>query len=396
MIEIACPNCQKRYRLDDKFAGKKAKCKQCGAVLVIKAPTAGSTKPANPTPPNQAAAPADRVAKPNAKSRAAAIPPVVPVELVSPVQPAAPDHSDADIPTATAIPTATEIPTAIPVSDDPFAEIPFAEVVPSATPQAFVDPNLPRQRTPSPGNAASPGVSETLRGTTGHMKYEISQRPDFSIVKIDLPQGGKVYAEPSAMVSMTPTMHLEAGFKGGLGKTFGRLLGGESLIINTFTAQDGPGEVMFAGGAAGDVAYHRLNGNSLYLQRGAYMFNSEGVEVSGKWQGAKGFFSGEGLVLLKASGTGDIFFNSYGAIIPIDVTEGFMVDTGYIVAFEESLQYRVTVLPGLRTAGKIKSFFFGGEGLVCQFAGSGRVWIQTRQVKSFLAWVNAFRPTKSN
>ena len=238
-------------------------------------------------------------------------------------------------------------------------------------------------------------ANETLRGSTDNLDYEISQRPDFSIVKVDLPAGGKVFAEPSAMVSMSPSVHLEAGFKGGLGKTFGRMLGGESLIINTFTAQDGPAEIMFAGGAAGDVAHHRLSGNTFYLQRGAYMLNSEGVEVSGKWQGAKGFFSGEGLVLLKASGTGDIFFNSYGAIMPIDVTGGFMVDTGYIVAFEETLQYNVTVLPGLRTAGKIKSFFFGGEGLVCQFTGSGRVWIQTRQISSFLAWVHPFRSAKS-
>lgn len=256
---------------------------------------------------------------------------------------------------------------------------------------------VPSPAAPSPAaqSPATQSANETLRGSTDHLNYEISQRPDFSIVKIDLPAGEKVYAEPSAMVSMTPSVHLEAGFKGGLGKTFGRMLGGESLIINTFTAQDGPAEIMFAGGAAGDVAYHRLNGNTLYLQRGAYMLNSDGVEVSSKWQGAKGFFSGEGLFLLKASGTGDIFFNSYGAILPIDVSGGFMVDTGYIVAFEETLQYKVTILPGLRKGGKIKSFFFGGEGLVCQFSGTGRVWIQTRQITSFLSWVNPFRPTKS-
>ncbi|MCM2371818.1 TIGR00266 family protein [Aporhodopirellula aestuarii] len=383
MIEIACPSCQKRYRLDDKFAGKKAKCKQCGAVLLIKAPVddvAGSP-PASPAKPVAPAKPAPTQASPAPPS-----PPRPAAPAGSAQRPPTPAPRAASPPVAEAIPTVTAEPIIEAVVVEPQV-VEVAEVV-----EPFAGTPGPRS---GPG-ASQNGAAETLRGTTSHMQYEISQRPDFSIVKIHLPQGGKVYAEPSAMVSMTPSMHLEAGFKGGLGKTFGRLLGGESLIINTFTAQDGPGEVMFAGGAAGDVAYHRLNGNSLYLQRGAYMFNSEGVEVSGKWQGAKGFFSGEGLVLLKATGTGDIFFNSYGAIIPIDVTEGFMVDTGYIVAFEESLQYRVTVLPGLRTAGKIKSFFFGGEGLVCQFAGSGRVWIQTRQVKSFLAWVNAFRPTKSN
>ncbi|MCA9140022.1 MAG: TIGR00266 family protein [Planctomycetales bacterium] len=267
------------------------------------------------------------------------------------------------------------------------ADVPIQS--PAAAPRG-----MSQSASPSAAKSSAP-TNATLTGSTGNFNYEISQRPDFSIVKLDLPSGGKVFAEPSAMVSMSPSVKLEAGFKGGFGKTLGRMLGGESLIINTFTAEGGPAEVLFAGGAAGDVAYHRLNGNSLYLQRGAYMLNSEGVEVTGKWQGAKGFFSGEGLVLLKASGTGDLFFNSYGAIMPIDVTGGFIVDTGYIVAFEDTLQYRVTVLPGLRAGGKIKSFFFGGEGLVCQFSGTGRVWIQTRQVGSFLSWVHAFRPTKS-
>jgi uncharacterized protein (TIGR00266 family) len=101
-------------------------------------------------------------------------------------------------------------------------------------------------------------------------------------------------------------------------------------------------------------------------------------------------------VLLKATGVGDIFFNSYGAILPIDVKDEYLVDTGYIVAFEDTLDYDITVLPGLRSGGKLKTLFFGGEGLVCRFHGQGRVWIQTRHVQTFLSWINAFRPTSKN
>lgn len=274
------------------------------------------------------------------------------------------------------------------------------EVVPSAVAVASVVPTAtpvtPVARNASGGKAGAAGTSEVLRGDTGHFGYEITQRPDFALVSIKLQQGQKVFAEPSAMASMTPSVSLKAGFKGGLGKTLGRAFGGESLIINTFTAENGPGEVTFAAGAPGDAAYYRLQGSTLYIQRGAFMLHSEGVDLTGKWQGAKGFFSGEGLVLLKASGNGDIFFNSYGAILRVDVTDHYIVDTGYIVAFEDTLQYRVTVLPGLRAGGKLKSFFFGGEGLVCQFSGQGKVWIQTRHVHSFLSWVHPFRPTKSN
>jgi len=265
--------------------------------------------------------------------------------------------------------------------------------IPAAAEAAEEDPVILASlvATPSPRSSA-----KMLFGTTPELSYEITQRPDFALVSIKLQPGRKILAEPSAMVSMTRSVKLEAGLKGGLGKTFGKLLGGESMITNTFTAENESGEIMFAGGSAGDVAYQRLEGQTLYLQRGAYMLNTEGVEVTGKWQGAKGFFGGEGLVLLKASGVGDLFFNSYGAILEVDVKDGFIVDSGYIVAFEESLDYHVTVLPGLRTGGKIKSLFFGGEGLVCEFSGAGRVWIQTRQVRSFLSWSNAFRPAKSN
>jgi uncharacterized protein (TIGR00266 family) len=227
---------------------------------------------------------------------------------------------------------------------------------------------------------------------TSILQHQIRMRPDFSLLTVSLERGQKVYAEPSAMVSMSPHVKLTAGFKGGALKSLGRLMGGESMIVNTFSAEDGPGEVLFAPGHLGDTQHYRLTGGTLYLQRGAYMANGEGVEISGKWQGAKGFFSGEGLVLLKATGTGDVFFNSYGAILEINVTGDYLVDTGFIVAFEDTLQYRVSVLPGLRGGG-FKRLFFSGEGLVCRFSGQGRVWVQTRDVIPFLSWVNPFRPS---
>lgn len=283
----------------------------------------------------------------------------------------------------------------------PGGQVPVA--APVAAPVSPRSADAPSGRVPSDAgqrrSAQRPSTDsarEILSGSSEHFSYEISQRPDFAMVKVDLEQGQKVFAEPSAMASMSPTVQLKAGFKGGLGKTLGRALGGESMIVNTFTADSGPGEVVFAAGAPGDAVHYELTGNTLFLQRGAFMLHSDGVEVSGKWKGAKGFFGGEGLVLLKASGHGDVFFNSYGAVLPIDVLGEYIVDTGYIVAFEDTLDYSVSVLPGLRAGGKLKTLFFGGEGLVCRFQGSGRLWVQTRHVHSFLSWVHVFRPTKSN
>jgi len=225
--------------------------------------------------------------------------------------------------------------------------------------------------------------------------FEIHHRPDFALLKVELAAGQRIMAEPSAMISMDPSIRLKSGLKGGLLKSLGRAFGGESLIINTFTADNSPGEVLFAPGPMGDIHhYHLQGGNELLVQRGGYLANTDGVEVTGKWQGAKGFFSGEGLILLKASGQGDIFFNTYGAVIEIDVNGGYVVDTGYIVAFESTLSYRVGILPGQNMGSKIKSFVFGGESLVCHFSGAGKLWIQTRAIAPFIRWVWPYRPQK--
>ena len=227
------------------------------------------------------------------------------------------------------------------------------------------------------------------------LDFEISQRPDFAIVSVQLRAGETVYSEPAAMASMTPNLKMKAGLKGGFKKALGRMFAGESMIVNTFTAETAPGEVTFAPGIPGDMMHYRLDNSSLYLQRGAFLAHSEGVELSAKWQGAKGFFSGQGLVLLKASGTGDLFFNSFGAILEIDVADEYVVDTGYIVAFEDTLDYKVVVLPGSRPTKTIKNFLFGGEGLVCRFSGQGKVWVQTRYVHPLLSWIYPFRPVQS-
>lgn len=227
------------------------------------------------------------------------------------------------------------------------------------------------------------------------LDFEISQRPDFAIVSVQLQPGQSVFSEPAAMASMTPSLKMKAGLKGGLKKALGRMFAGESMIVNTFTAESQPGEVVFAPGIPGDLMHYRLDNNSIFLQRGAFLAHSEGLEMSAKWGGAKGFFSGHGLVLLKAQGTGDLFFNSFGAILEIDVTDDYVVDTGYIVAFEDTLDYKVVALPGSRPAKTIKNFLFGGEGLVCKFSGQGKVWIQTRYIHPLLSWVYPFRPVQS-
>jgi uncharacterized protein (TIGR00266 family) len=130
-----------------------------------------------------------------------------------------------------------------------------------------------------------------------------------------------------------------------------------------------------------------MRNETLMLQSGSFHAATPGVEITSKWNGAKGFFSGEGLFLIKTSGSGDLFMSSYGAIEMVEVQGSYVLDTSHIVAFDASLTYNI------RTGG-MKSLFFSGEGLVCHFSGRGRLWYQTRSAGALAAFLHPFRPQK--
>ncbi len=88
--------------------------------------------------------------------------------------------------------------------------------------------------------------------------------------------------------------------------------------------------------------------------------------------------------------TADLWFNTFGGLIEVEVDGDHVVDTGHIVAFEESLSYSVESVGGL------KSLFFSGEGLVCRFRGKGKIWTQKRQFSQFGSWAYPYRPAKKS
>ena len=217
-------------------------------------------------------------------------------------------------------------------------------------------------------------------------EHELLCRPDYSFLNVKIPGGQMLKVEASSMVTMSTNMKMKTKMKGGLS----RILSGESLFINEFTAEGGDGSIGIAPGSPGDMEHVYLNNQTIYLQGSSYVASGPNVNVETKFQGLmKGFFSGESLFLCKCSGVGDLFFNTFGGLFSIDVTGDYVVDTGYIVAFTEGLDYDVMSVGGM------KSLFFSGEGLVCRFRGQGKVWVQTRQVPAFVGWVHPFRPVKS-
>ena len=93
----------------------------------------------------------------------------------------------------------------------------------------------------------------------------------------------------------------------------------------------------------GDLFSLELQNESLMVQSGSFVASEIGVELDTKWGGAKTFFASEGLIMLRASGSGQLLLSSYGAIHEVDLTpgEGYTVDTGHLVAFSPGMGFQV-------------------------------------------------------
>ena len=234
------------------------------------------------------------------------------------------------------------------------------------------------------------------------MQYQILYQPSYSLVVVQLERGEAIMAESGAMVSMSPSIKLEAKVSGG--GFFGAIksaVGGESIFRTTYTAEAGPGEVTFAPATMGDIMAVTLAGSRFFVQPGSYLAGDAGLGIS--VQGSmRGMLSGEGLFLLTVEGSGLLLLSSFGAIHAKELAPGeeYIVDSGHIVAFEASVQYRLEKASGRSqgVGGFLKGMMqsaMSGEYLVCRYRGPGRVYLQTRQVQSFVSTLLPFLPRSS-
>jgi uncharacterized protein (TIGR00266 family) len=216
------------------------------------------------------------------------------------------------------------------------------------------------------------------------MQYEILSRPAASAAKLTLDAGESVTCEVGAMIAMSAGFTVETtsrkkGGGGGLIKGLKRILAGENLFLNHFTAT-APNQTLFIGpGLLGDIIHYPMNGGTVVVQGSSWLASGTGIDIDATWQGlGKALFSGERMFWVKCSGAGDLFLNSFGAIYPVDVAGEYVVDTGHIVAFEDTLQFHIG-----KASKSLVGSFLGGEGLVCKFSGQGRLYCQSHNPPNF-------------
>lgn len=233
------------------------------------------------------------------------------------------------------------------------------------------------------------GKAHTWRN---NMQVTLKHQPAFSLAVVQLASNEEVKVEPGSMVGMSDGVTVETKAEGGFFGGLKRMVGGESFFQNTYKAPSQGGELVLAPTLAGDMMVLDIDGNDFMLQSGGYIASEMGVNVDAKWGGSKGFFGAGGLILLKVSGRGKIVLGTYGAIEERHLQPGqkYTVDTGHIVGFDGNMQFNV------RKVGSWKSTILGGEGLVCDLTGPGRLLMQTRSEEAFLSWLIPQIPTKSN
>jgi uncharacterized protein (TIGR00266 family) len=219
-----------------------------------------------------------------------------------------------------------------------------------------------------------------------YVKYEIKYKPSYSMLVVNLERGDSMVAEAGAMTYMDPNIevHTRMREKSLLGSLGLSVIGKQSFWVNEYTASRGSGEAAFVAAPVGDIEVLEVNPNQGFvIQKSAFVASTGEVDLDIKWEGfTKGLF-GQGLFMLKATGKGTLFINTFGAIDKHTLGTGqtMIVDNFHLVGFSNTCSYKVTKFGGL------KETILGGEGLVTQITGPGDIYIQTKNLKEFVDWL---------
>ncbi len=226
------------------------------------------------------------------------------------------------------------------------------------------------------------------------MNNTLEYGPAYAMATLDLDAGETVTVEAGSLMGMSDGLQIKTHIGGNKGGIFGALinlllafirkfLGGETLFVNTYSPSQGQsGRLLIAPAVPGDIVHYELDGSrSLMVQGASYLASSGDVEIKTKFGGLKSLFSGEGAFWLRCSGTGDLWVNCYGAIHEIDVEGSYVVDTGHVVAFDDTLDYKI------KGAGSLKATLLSGEGLTMHFQGQGKLFVQSRTMSGMVHWI---------
>ncbi|HEY1722502.1 MAG TPA: AIM24 family protein [Magnetospirillaceae bacterium] len=214
-------------------------------------------------------------------------------------------------------------------------------------------------------------MKHTLIGTT------------MPVLQMELAAGEKIIAEPGEFSWMSPNIALHtttqtAGARG-LFSVLGRALSGGGLFMTEYTAQGGPGYVAFAARVPGMIHEVQVERGAYLIHKHGFLCATEGVQLSIAFQQrlGSGLFGGNGFILQRLAGPCTAFVELGGESVIYDLPPGqsMLVHPGHVGMFEESVNFEITMMRGIRNA------LFGADGLfMAALTGPGRIWLQSMTV----------------
>lgn len=191
------------------------------------------------------------------------------------------------------------------------------------------------------------------------MKYEIIGKT-VPAVEFTLNRGESIYSQRGGMTWQTDGINMKTNARGGVMKSLGRMFTGESIFMNTYTANVDGAKVAFATTVPGDIVSVNVGENNGFtVQKSSFLCAEPGVDMSIAFtkKFSAGLFGGEGFVLQKAKGNGMLFLEVDGDPVERILAPGevLKVDTGNVVGFESTVSYEIETVKGLG------NIFLGGE-----------------------------------
>ncbi len=224
------------------------------------------------------------------------------------------------------------------------------------------------------------------------MQYQILGQT-VPAVEVTLNQGESMFTQSGGMIWQTPGIEMKTNARGGLVKSLGRMLAGESLFMANYTATQPGARITFGSTVPGTVMAVDVGKTPMICQKGAFLCAEQSVQIDITLTKklSAGMFGGEGFILQKLSGQGMAFLEIDGDGIEYNLEPGatLLVDTGNVVAFDQTVQYEIETVKGLG------NIFFGGEGLfLTKLTGPGRIVLQTQNFNDFAGRVLSMLPKK--
>jgi uncharacterized protein (TIGR00266 family) len=211
---------------------------------------------------------------------------------------------------------------------------------------------------------------------------------------VRIERGESIYTEAGGMAWMSGNIQMETNTRGGLLKGLGRKLAGESLFMTTYTCQGEYGLITFTPEAPGKIlSFNLAAGQSLICQKDAFMCaeNSVQLEMFFRRNLGTGLFGGEGFILQKISGPGQVFLEIAGEVREYALESGqvMQVDPGHLALYEPSVQYDIVRVKG------VANILFSGEGLfLATLTGPGKIWLQSLPLANLASKLARYLPSK--